>query len=148
MNLQVCLPNTLINKGEAYEISVFKKTCTEVVQVQQVAKIKQSFPQLETSFFQVLLGRVRDLEMSDDRLAAAVNYVIDNCIYPTPTIAQFVGFDKSIELFDYQQSVKKNNELHGYFHKFHKAIRLQGHEKPFWAKVVDIEAYKLELFNK
>ena len=121
---------------------------TETIQVEQAAKVKQAFPNLDPSFFQVLLSRVRDLNISDDRLKASVNNVIDNCQYPTPTIAQFINFDKSVEVLDYNQMLKKNDELHGKVAQFYKSIRLQGFDKPFWAKVTDIQKYGLELFNR
>lgn len=135
------------NNGEVSEISAFTGVSTEEIQVQQIAKIKQAFPSLDITFFQVLLGRVRDLGISDERLKASVNNVIDNCQYPTPTIAQFISFDKSIEILDYNQWVKKNDELHGKISMFYKSIKLPGVDKPYWAKITDIQKYNLELFT-
>lgn len=138
----------LVDKETHFEISAFNEEMSESNQLKEIANIKLAFPTLPTGFYAVLLDRVRELKISDQRLKFAVAHVIDNCEYPTPTLAQFIGFDKKIELLNYAQYTRKNDELHGQVAKYYKSIRVHGFEKPFWAKIEDIQRYNLELFNK
>lgn len=55
-------------------------------------KIKKSFPSLEAEFYDILCDRLKENEVTDNELTEAVNHVIDTCIYPTPTIAQFITY--------------------------------------------------------
>lgn len=130
-----------------FEISVFNGIQTEQKQLQCVGRIKSSFPNLGTEFYNVLLERVRDLKISDDRLVASVKNVIDNCEYPTPTIAQFIKFDKKIKLYNFVQMQKLNNELSGKGFNHYSSIKVGWSEKPMWASNNDIEQYNLTRFQ-
>jgi len=44
---------------------------------------------------------------SDERLIDSVNHVIKTCIYPTPTMANFLTFDKRVKLYTYNEVVTK-----------------------------------------
>lgn len=57
-------------------------------------KVSQAFPTLPEPFYDLLCERIKEHGFTDERLKKSVNYVIDHCIYPTPTIAQFISFDK------------------------------------------------------
>lgn len=61
---------------------------------QNILKIRGAFPNLSADFYDVFIERVKSNKMDNDRLIKAVNYVIDNCAYPNPTIADFIMFDK------------------------------------------------------
>jgi len=91
-----------------------------------------------------LIERAREIGFSDERLKSAVNHVIDNCIYPTPTIAEFISFDVKVKTYTYLQvcgMVDKGDEKA--FEK-HKRILLKGHTEPVWIHVNDISKYGIE----
>lgn len=88
--------------GETF-MSLYSGGLTVPIISSSMAKIKASFPALPVEFFTVLSNRIKENGFSDARLNDAVAHVIDNCIYPTPTIAQFISFDKKVRLLTYHQ---------------------------------------------
>lgn len=69
-------------------------------------KIKATFPALSTDFFDIFMERVKDKGFTDQRLKDAVNHVDDTCPYPTPTLANFLSFDKRIKNTHIQRTCK------------------------------------------
>lgn len=134
--------NILIRRKDHFEISAYTGGQTENIQTECTIRIKAAFPQLDTGFYTVLMERVKDLKIPDKRLVAAVKHVIDNCEYPTPTIAQFIKFDRKVKLYTYDQYTKLEAK------KFYKAVRLGDLPQPMWAHVNDIQEYKLQLWNE
>lgn len=110
-------------------------------------KIRNSFPNLEDGFYEILQERLKDKGFTDKKLNEAVNHVIDNCIYPTPTIANFLSFDKHIKLYTYEQMLKLNDELSGQAFKFYRPISINNSEKPMYANKNDIKKYNLIKWN-
>jgi hypothetical protein len=88
---------------ENNEISVYFGELNPETIVKSVARIKGAFPSLPPEFYQLFIERLKEKGFTDQRLKEAVNNVIDNCIYPTPTLANFLSFDKRVKLFDYRQ---------------------------------------------
>jgi hypothetical protein len=88
------------------EISLYKGTLSTPCVIQNVAKIKNAFPSLHEGFYEVLSERLVEIGFNDSRLSDAVNHVIDNCVYPTPTIAQFISFDKKVKVFKYPDIIE------------------------------------------
>ena len=62
--------------------------------MESIKKIRDAFPNLPPGFFNILQDRLKDNKFCDERLKDAVNYVIDNCSYPNPQIADFIRYDK------------------------------------------------------
>ena len=87
-------------RGETF-ISRYTGELTPQTVSKSIAKVKASFPQLPPEFYNVLIDRVKNAGFCDERLIDSVNYVIDNCIYPNPTIANFISFDKKKQLYTY-----------------------------------------------
>tara|TARA_R110000796_G_scaffold213660_1_gene329734 strand:- start:66 stop:461 length:396 start_codon:yes stop_codon:yes gene_type:complete len=128
-------------------MSAYSSELTAQGVAKAMKKVVFGFPKLPIEFHSVLKERVKELGIGDDRLMDAVNHVIDNCIYPEPTIAQFLSFDSRIKLYDYNQYVELNNQLSGLAGKHYKSIEVPGQSKPMWAKISDIEKFKLKLFK-
>jgi hypothetical protein len=80
-------------------VSIYKGNLTDKGIIEGVAVIKKAFPALPLDFYDVLIDRLRVNEFSDNRFRDAVVYVIDVCVYPTPTIANFISYDKRIPKF-------------------------------------------------
>ncbi len=137
----------LIKKDEHYEISVYNDDLTTENIINGTVKLKKSFPALTGDFFDVLSDRIKDNKFTDKRLNDSINNVVDNCIYPTPTIAQFISFDKRIELYSYEEMLELNNQTQTAF-KTYKSVKIAGISRPMYANINDIEMYNLEPFKK
>jgi len=126
------------------EISIYRGGELSVKNiVEQVAKIQIAFPQLHSDFFKVFNARVTEKGFSDQRLIDATNYVIDNCVYPTPTIAQFLSYDQKIPVLRYEDMLKKVDELGASVWKTHKRIKFPERELAVWVHVDDVKRYNL-----
>jgi hypothetical protein len=119
-----------ISENGEFSISEYKDTLTTENIIKQVAKIKYSFPTLPSEFFEIFTDRIKDKGFTDKRLNDAVNNVIDNCIYPSPTIAQFIAFDKRIKLNTYQDMLKLIHEGDSFDNYDMKEIE----NKKYWIK--------------
>lgn len=86
--------------------------------IQNIAKIKIAFPSLPIEFYDLFSTRIKEKGFSDKRLIDSVNNVIDTCIYPFPTIAQFLSYDQKIETFTYKQMLRKNDQERGIMSKY------------------------------
>lgn len=120
------------------EISIYTEELTPKGLVENIAKIKKSFPELDKEFFDMLSDAIKRNNFGDIRLSHAVNNVIDNCVYPRPTIAQFISYDVKIKL----KTIKEYRENPEYY----KAVDI-GISRPMFATVYDIERYKLKLWE-
>lgn len=85
------------------EISIYKPSdLTIKVELDCVRKLKLSFPQLPIGFYDILHDRLIANGFTDQRLNDAVSNLVDTCVYPTPTIANIISFDRRIKLHTYE----------------------------------------------
>ena len=127
------------DEDKTYELSIYKGKLTKTVIATNIAKLKKSFPALPTDFYEILTDRLIDNKFNDERLTAAINNLIDTCIYPTPTIAQIINYDKRIKLLTYNEVVR--NDLMPYY----VSVKIyEGQKKPLYASKEDFERYRLE----
>jgi hypothetical protein len=110
--------------------------------IESIKTIKKAFPALPLSFYDVLTDRLRAAGFSDQRLFDAVSYVIDSCIYPMPTIAQFISFDKKIKIYTYHQYCQLINE--GDNGDNYKAIKFKDNIVLVWIHINDIKKYNIK----
>lgn len=149
-NLPELFSNTsgsLIKNGNVYEMSIFKGNLTNQTIIECTRKIKIAFPNLSVQFYDILFERIKDKQFNDERLIAAVNHVIDTCTYPNPAVAQFLSFDKHIELLDYTEYCNFSTENGNKGNRFYRAVKIEGYNRPMYAKIQDIEKYKLNLWK-
>lgn len=130
-------------KGDCF-ISVYKGELSKEVVILNIASIKKAFPALPKPYFDILIDRIKANNFTNQRLNDAVNFVLDNNIYPTPTIAQFISFDRRIQVFTHEQMTKKVTEYGPEIWNSYKAVKMDGMIKPVWIHVNDIEKYKIE----
>ncbi len=93
---------SLVKNNDCYELSAYANgKQTEEGMNNAFARLEAAFPAFKDkdSFWAILTSRVTELGLSDERLMDAVNHVIDNCKYPTPTIANFFSVDKKTKLY-------------------------------------------------
>lgn len=127
-------------------LSVYSGQLTLKTVVEQNMKIKQAFPNLPNDWYEVFQNRITENGFTDERLTDAVNYVIDNCQYPNPTIAQFIQFDKKIPIKTHKQLLEMLNEDRSVFNRY-EAVRVDGTDIPMYARKGDVKKYKLKLFR-
>lgn len=128
-------------------LSIYSGSLTLKTVVEQNMKIKQAFPNLPNDWYEVFQNRITENGFTDERLKDAVNYVIDNSQYPTPTIAQFIGFDRRVVVKTYRELLKSLNDDPKAFDHY-QAVKVQQIDHPLYARKEDIQKYKLKLFTK
>lgn len=112
--------------------------------IESVQRIKGAFPELPAEFYDVLQERIKANGFTSERLRDAVSNVIDNCIYPRPTIAQFITYDKRITLYTYEQILNKLKDYGEDIWKSYRAIKLPGLPKKVWIHINDIAEYNIK----
>jgi hypothetical protein len=128
------------------EISIYNGELTAQAFVKATIRITKSFPQLPKDFFEILKNRLFENDFNDNRLIDAVNHVIDTCIYPVPTIANIISYDKKIKLLTYAELVKENDLFKG-IAEHYIAVKITGTDYPMFAKKEDFEKYNLIKFS-
>jgi len=108
--------------------------------LRQTLEIVKAFPALNNDFIDVLHRRIKEKNFSDTRLIDAVNHVIDTCVYPTPTVASFIGFNKYTELLTYGDMMKGLADDKDIFNRY-DTVKIEGVTKAMYAKKEDIEKY-------
>jgi hypothetical protein len=116
-------------QGENF-ISHYQDKLTKEEIIKQTANIKCSFPSLPPEFYLLFSERIRDNKFTDKRLRDSVAHVIDTCVYPNPTIAQFLSFDKREKLFTRNEMLKIVNDG-GIWNHYEK---VEVKNETFWIK--------------
>src|ERR1035437_8959738 len=81
-------------------------------------KIKNAFPSLPVGFYDVLCDRLKTKKFNDARLCNAVDGVIDTCAFPTPTVANFIMFDKDNPVYKIADGIRwERDEKGNYYDK-------------------------------
>lgn len=107
----------------------------------QFVRLKKAFPALPSGFYDILLDRVKELGFTDARLKDAVNHLIDNFTYPSPSIANIVGFDKRVKLLTYSDMLEEVNKTGRAMDLDHVKVKKNG--KLFWISKADKEMYNI-----
>ena len=123
-NLRTLSPiSTEVIRKYDNEISIYSGSLNTDCIVSNTAKIKKAFPALPIDFFDVFTDRLKVNGFNDDRLRDAVDHVIDTCVYPTPTIAQFISFDKRYKIYTYEEMIGKSEEYGAKIWETYKSIK-------------------------
>lgn len=124
-------------------MSIYSGELTKMCIAKSTLKINQAFPSLPPEFFDIFADRIKENNFNDERLKAAVDHVIDNCVYPTPSIAQFISFDKNIKVYTYIDMINFVDEIGSKAFELYRPVRIGNNKKPVWVSVNDIEQYNL-----
>lgn len=108
-------------------------------------KLKEAFPDLSTGFFDMLQDRLKANNFNDQRLEYAINKVIDECIYPKPTIAQIIQHDKTIKTYSYNEVLEIHNKTGNAF-KFYRPVKIDNNIR--YMELDNIEKYGFEIYKK
>ena len=131
-------------KNDHCKISIYADELTTKGISDNTIKIKMAFPSLEKHFYDLLQQRLKDRRFTDKRLNDAVNHVIDTCVYPQPTIAQFLSFDKNIVALTYDQISKRMINEKEIMSRY-KPVEFDS--RVLWVSLEDIKSYNLKIKN-
>jgi predicted transposase/invertase (TIGR01784 family) len=84
--------------------------------------------------------RMREKGFSDQRMIDAINNVIDSCQYPTPTMANFLSFDKRVKIYTYNEVCDKVTKQEATFEDF-EIIKISG--EPYRIRKSDKNIYNI-----
>ena len=96
-NLPQLLPSTSDNS-----LSLYSGELTTLCVIENVKRLKAAFPALPQGFYDILVEMVKDDGFGDQRLTDAVKNVIKTCVYPIPTVANIISWDRRIKLYNYK----------------------------------------------
>ena len=136
---QSTLPRIISNSS----ISAYSGELKTESVIKAVKDIKSSFPSLPPGFYDIFSERVKANGFSDQRLKDAVSHVIDNCRYPTPTIADFISFDKRIKTYSYREIAEMVHKGEDVMSNY-KAIKFKKYPKYVWIHVNDVQEYGIK----
>jgi hypothetical protein len=142
--LPVNLPSIKI-EGDHCTTSLYTGELTTQCIIDQVKAIKKAFPSLPAGFYDVLTDRINEHKFNDERLRDAVNHIIDTCIYPHPSIAGIISWDKRINVYTYHQIIDLVN-IHGKkIWDEYKRVDIHGRSGKYFAHIIDIDKYNLKI---
>ena len=75
-----------------------------------IVKLKQSFPKLPDGWYVVFEEMLDGEGFTDERLNDAVRNLIKTCIYPEPTIANIIGYDKKIKRYTHNDILETTKD--------------------------------------
>jgi hypothetical protein len=147
-NSQELLQNTLqptIQKDNS--LSIYRGELSTMTVINEMKRLKYAFPQLPQGFYDILSDRIKANGFSDDRLKDAINNIIDNCIYPVPSIANIISFDKRVKLYTYTEILDLVNQFGASVWNSYKAIET-GSKRRLYASIAEIEKFNLKVLQK
>jgi len=93
-------------------------------------------------FIDLLTESLKRNGFTDERFTDAVNYVIDNCRYPKPSIADFVSYDRSVKTYTHEQICANGTANY-------QAVRISpAQTKPVWVLKTDFEIHNFKKWDK
>jgi hypothetical protein len=114
------------------EISLYSDELTARGVMENVARIKRAFPQLKDGFYEILSDMIKKDGFTDQRLADAVDNVIRNCIYPEPTLAQFLSWDKKRRVISFEEAADLAYKAGRNITDLFEQIELPNYKRKMW----------------
>jgi hypothetical protein len=126
-------------------VSVYiKGALTPEIYIKNIKRISAAFPSLQKEFYDLLSELVKEKQYSDNKLTDAVNFVIENCKYPHPSIADFLSYDKGFTLYTYTNILKFFDSIGSSVWNDYKQVEIEGVSLKVWASIIDIQKYNLQ----
>ena len=88
-----------VDEISLYEGGILTDTCIAV----NLKKLKEAFPRMAPSFFNLLAERIVANGFTDRRLTDAVNKIIDGFQYKELNVSDIVGFDRKAKMYTYPE---------------------------------------------
>lgn len=96
---------------------------------------------MEEQQLMILVEEVKKQQFTNQRFIDAIDNVIRTCIYPTPQLAQILGYDQSYKLYSYYEVCDLVSNKNAKFDDF---IKIQRKEKIYRIAKKDAERYNLK----
>lgn len=111
--MQQSLPD--VSRENKQEISLYGqgKVSTKVL-ANCFIDLKKTFPKLPDGWYDILEKMLDEEKFTDKRLIDATNNLIKTCIYPEPTIANILGYDKKQKLYSYEDILEITKDYSAY----------------------------------
>jgi len=137
--------NSSLRSLQSDGISVYSVgKMTQKCELDCIKSLNQSFPQLPIEFYDTLHDRLIENGFTDARLKDAVGNLIDTCVYPQPTIANIISWDKVIKRYSYNEMCDMI-ALHGAaVWKRYGSLKTLGN-RVYWINLVEAEQYGIEV---
>lgn len=95
--------------------------------------LKKAFPKLSDGWYDLLEKFLDAEKFTDRRLMDATQNLIKNCVYPEPTIANILGFDKLSKLWTYEEALAFSNDFSTERRRiFWDGLEIHDKEKKLW----------------
>lgn len=115
-----------------------------------IIEVKKAFPKLPVGWYDVLERMLDDEKFSDKRLIDATKNLIKNCVYPEPTIANIISFDRTVKVFTYNELLTIAKDYSAGQRKEHlnnfEKVDFYGQER--YAKKEDVNRFNLAKWTK
>ena len=122
------------------EISIYRGGITPENATRQAKKMISAFPELSNTTIQLILERAKEKGFSDQRLTDAVNQVIDTCRYPNPKPADFLSFDKRVQILTYNELCEQVGKGVA---SFETQTRITINGNGYWVRTIDKELHNI-----
>ena len=120
-------------EGDCYELSLYQDAPATNEQIILCAsRLRDNFPKQTAGFWAELQSQIKKVGMSGQRLADAVDYVIQNHKYDL-RIADLMQYNKNRKIYTYAQMVEQINKYGGTTDDFEMIDVLDGRGRKMWA---------------
>lgn len=122
------------NKGEVSVYGEGKVSTTVLAEC--FVSLKKAFPRLPNGWYDILEKLLDTERFTDKRLIDATMNLIKTCIYPEPTIANILNFDKKFKVWTYDDILKFTKDFSPEVAKnFWANMEMFDKEKKLWREI-------------
>lgn len=138
---------TVTQQADDGSISLYEGILTLRCVLEMNRKVKDAFPELPASWFQVFNERIRENRFTDQRLRDAVNHVIDTFVHGRiPNVGHFISYDRRISLYTQKDLDKLAQHDWRSVYKEYGLIQLQD-GRVMYARREEIRKYALAEYD-
>ena len=129
-------------------VSIYSGGRTKQGLMAAISKILIAFPGLSKEQADLLKDRFAENNFTDERMMDAAKHVIDTYegYGKIPNIANFIRFDKQVKIMTYRELCSAHDKGDLAFGDYEPVD--MGGEKPFFAKAIDVDRYKIKRWNR
>lgn len=106
------LENLLPSEQKKNEVSLYGEgKVSATVFALNIVKLKRAFPKLPDGWYTILEEMLDEEKFTDQRFTDAVIHLIKTSIYPEPTIANLLTFDRKSKIWTYDEALAYSNDF-------------------------------------
>lgn len=142
-------PNIISNNRENNKLTIYGEGIVSAeIWATGSKALNDAFPKLPITWFNILREMVKDEKFTDQRFSDAVKSCIKNCQYPEPTIANIIGYDKTIKVYTISELQEKYKDAYHmgatYDPIMNEYERIDFYGEKRWARKEDVKRYNLK----